>query len=166
MELTLIEKGIIDGEYLQKMKADVIETLAPEPQQIVDMDRFLEEQQQMLKEKVAKQCSRCDERTGLVGTVPGPTYRAVPNDRNGSLGRAACPTSCSKPRVRNGSLSTAPGPACFTERIDRNGIFGATQTPACCCSTMNGNVICYCPKVGGNCELRGDLPILSRVLFR
>jgi len=57
LELTLIEKGLIDGEYLQKMKADVIDVLKPEPEQIVDMDHFLEEQQQMLREKVAKECS-------------------------------------------------------------------------------------------------------------
>merc|ERR1719312_306027 len=58
LELSLIQKGLIDGEYMQKMKADVIETLAPEPHHIVSMDRFLEEQQDMLKEKVAQQCAR------------------------------------------------------------------------------------------------------------
>jgi len=61
LELSLIQKGLIDGEYMQKMKADVIETLAPEPEHIVDMDRFLAEQQDMLKDKVAQQCgSRSD----------------------------------------------------------------------------------------------------------
>ena len=58
LELTMIEKGLIDGEYLQKMKADVIDVLQPEPEQIVDMNHFLEEQQQMLREKVAKECAR------------------------------------------------------------------------------------------------------------
>jgi len=61
LELTLIEKGVIDGDYLQKIKADVIDVLKPEPEQIVDMDHFLEEQQQMLRDKVAKECaSRSD----------------------------------------------------------------------------------------------------------
>ena len=137
--MTLIEKGLIDGEYLQKMKADVIDVLKPEPEQIVDMDHFLEEQQQMLREKVAKECSRSGG-SKFISTHSG---RHVPTS-------FAAPTSLPHPLVQSSAKSNKQTGPKFCH---------CPPGPNLCHCTPGPN-FCHCPPA------KNEESIVKRVFFQ
>ena len=147
LELTLIEKGIIDGDYLQKMKADVIETLQPEPEQIADMSVFLAEQQDMLMEKLNQECSRWDRRDGGAAPLPSCLKRGNRVRPSPSTPVVSAPISNDAKRfVCSGSTPAIPAHApAFTGRnsCDCSGPTTSVPVPA-----FSGVKLCHCPRDG------------------